>query len=562
LLIVDLAALTRAAFEYNLGDLATNSPKPRPISRAALIVGSLALLALACREANQAALPTADSLSSPSSPLPTPDQINGPILIGSEYIVIQNPRRVEALADALAPIGLAAAKPLPDNFNWGNMQPSPDAPIEFGLLDNFVREFQEAGITELVLALKSNNPWASNSYPGEGLFPLAGGVQTKHLDTYSDWVFAVVERYDADGDADMPGLQYPIRFYEIGVEFSTYEPEPVEDYLVLLEQAYAAAHRAYPEVLVAHVAFLTTPALAAAPSETDYETLFAGLVDRTHGLADMRQILERPDIFDLVNFHSLGDNEIESIVAWLNFEMEQRGYRKPMMISDTATTPFISWGPATACNRPANLMGSVIPPATEADRCRLADYFTALVSGDLDTLRWTQAFAAEDMVKKVVIAAEQDILLINTAFTEDLLLLTLPVAQAGAGTAAWAGLLQLEPLEFRAGYYALQQLVSRLGTYDAITRLPYEDPGMRVYEVSRDGERTWIAWYDPGMLVLPGDVIPQATIQLDVDLPEVTVEQLITEFGQDSPVQFPLTTVNGSVSLLLTPTPIFILAPQ
>jgi hypothetical protein len=162
----------------------------------------------------------------------------------------------------------------------------------------------------------------------------------------------------------------------------------------------------------------------------------------------------------------------------------------------------------------------------------------------------------------VVIAAEQDILLINTAFTEDLLLLTLPVAQAGAGTAAWAGLLQLEPLEFRAGYYALQQLVSRLGTYDAITRLPYEDPGMRVYEVSRDGERTWIAWYDPGMLVLPGDVIPQATIQLDVDLPEVTVEQLITEFGQDSPVQFPLTTVNGSVSLLLTPTPIFILAPQ
>jgi hypothetical protein len=62
-----------------------------------------------------------------------------------------------------------------------------------------------------------------------------------------------------------------------------------------------------------------------------------------------------------------------------------------------------------------------------------------LLAGDENTLRWTQAFAAEDVVKKVVVSADQGIVLINTAFTEDLSWLKLPLFQAGAGTSAWAG---------------------------------------------------------------------------------------------------------------------------
>lgn len=524
---------------------------------------TLALAGLACGQATATVAPTDLSLTPSAPPSPPAAQTPPSLLIGTEYVAIENQGRVSTLAEMLAPIGLQAAKPLPENFNWGNMQPSPEAALDFQRLDNFVREFQAAGFSGLVLALKSNSPWASKSYPGGGLITLTGGVKAEYLDAYENWVFAVVERYDADGDADMPGLRYPIRFYEIGSEFSSYEPEPVEEYLAILERAYAAAHRAYADVLVAHAAFLTTRAFAANPRPNEYETAFEAIPDHNHGLADMRKVLDRPDLFDLLNVHSLGDPyEIEAIVAWLNYETGLRGYQKRIILSDTATTPFISWGPATACDRAPNMMGQVIPPATEADRCRLADYFTKLVDGDEATVRWTQAFAAQDTAKRVVISAEQGVLLINTAFTEDLFWLKLPLAQAGAGTSAWAGLVDVERREYRAGYYALQQLVGHLDGYESITRLALGEQGVRVYEISRADRRFWIAWYDPGYLVLPGDAQPEATVPLDIGAPEVIVESLITQFGQDSPERVTLSAPDGILTLTLTPTPVFILADE
>lgn len=200
------------------------------------------------------------------------------------------------------------------------------------------------------------------------------------MPAYEQWIYSVVERYDADGVGGMPGLLFPVRCYEIGSEFSRCEPEPVADYLEMLEHAYAAAHRANGEVVVAHAAFLTTLAFVDDPRATEYETAVARVPDQSHSLADIRQVLDRRDIFDVINVHSLGDPyEIEAIVAWLDYEMAQRGYHKPIILSDTATTPFIAWGPATACHRAPSQMGRIIPPATEADRCRPADYFTRLV---------------------------------------------------------------------------------------------------------------------------------------------------------------------------------------
>ena len=53
-----------------------------------------------------------------------------------------------------------------------------------------------------------------------------------------------MERYDDDGQQDMPGLRYPVRIFEIGTEFSSYEPESVEEYLEVLQACYKAAHAA------------------------------------------------------------------------------------------------------------------------------------------------------------------------------------------------------------------------------------------------------------------------------------------------------------------------------
>ncbi|MBI2845067.1 MAG: hypothetical protein HYX86_00830, partial [Chloroflexi bacterium] len=139
----------------------------------------LLFMAVACRPAT----PTVTPGSSPPSPTPKADVVpSASILIGTEYILIDNPARTMNLAEMLAPIGLAVAKPLPEHIEWGKMQPSPDAPIDFDSLDNFVRQFQAAGFTELILALKSHSPWASKSY---GLFVQANdSPKAEYMDDY------------------------------------------------------------------------------------------------------------------------------------------------------------------------------------------------------------------------------------------------------------------------------------------------------------------------------------------------------------------------------------------
>jgi hypothetical protein len=424
-------------------------------------------------------------------------------------------------------------------------------------LDVFVKGFQWAGFSDFLLALKSASPWGSRV--SSALITSNPAPRPEYMAAYEGWISSVVERYDADGFADMPGLLYPVRYYEIGSEFSSYEPEPVGEYLETLEHAYAAAHRADEKVIVTHAAFLTTLAFAGNPGPAEYETAFGEVPDLSHTLADIRRILDRPDLFDVINVHSLGDPyEIEDIVDWLGFEMSERGYRKRIIISDTGTTPFVAWGPATACDRAPATMGRIIPPAVEADRCRLADYFSKLVAGDESTLHWTQAFAAEDAVKKVVVSAEQGILLINTAFAEDLFWQKLPLFQAGAGTSAWAGLIEVESREHRAGFYALQQVIRHLDGYERLARLTLDDEGVRVYEVVRLQQTIWIAWYDPGRLTLPDDPVPELDVQLELGASPITVESLITQFGQTAPSRTVLMPEGGTTTLTLSPTPVFI----
>ena len=125
--------------------------------------------------------------------------------------------------------------------DWGTMQRGPDAEIDFGKLDNYVRDFQAAGISVTTLALKSHSDWASvdhSTFRSNNAAP-----KPEFRDLYANWITSIVERYDGDGVDDMDGLIYPIKHYEIGSEFSSFEPEPVDEYLEMLEIAYEAAQQ-------------------------------------------------------------------------------------------------------------------------------------------------------------------------------------------------------------------------------------------------------------------------------------------------------------------------------
>lgn len=487
---------------------------------------------------------------------------SAPTSIGIEYVLIEDANVNSMMASTFAQLGIPAVKHYAEHVEWGQMQSGPIAPINFTRMDNYVREYQKSGFMDLVFCLKPHSRWASKKY---WIFGSPDPTpKPEFLSLYEKWISEVVERYDADGVNDMPGLLRPVNYLEIGSEFSSYEPEPVGEYLTMLEHAYRAAHKASTTVLVAHAALLTTTAFKDSPGPGEYEAAFAAMPKRiaAHSLGDIRAILDRPDIFDIINIHNIGDPyEIEDMMRWLRFEMNNRNYSKPVLISDTSATPFAAWGPATVCNASPDAMAILVPPARETDRCRMAAYFTKLVNKDSATLAWTRSFVASDTVQKTIIAAEQRIRLIDLSFTIDLPFLTEKFLQAGAGVAAWSGMIQYSGtsvVEKRPNFYAVKQMAEHLKGYHSIRRLVLNDPRARVYEIEKPSGTEWIAWMNPGKLILPEDKPTAMQIEIPMPPSHVTIEPVITLQGQSVPYRFYTAARNGKLTLHITANPVYV----
>ena len=479
------------------------------------------------------------------------------MVVGVEYAQ-------SGLAVPFAQLGVSGAKYLPASFTWDVMQRSNDSAINFAVMDAYVKEYQAAGFTQLVVGLKSQSHWASVDYSTDPT------PKPEYRSAYQKWVGSIVERYDGDGIDDMPGLRFPVRYYEVGVEFSTYEPEPVGQYLQMLSLAYGAAHDAYSGATVLNAAFLVTTAFDSNPMPDQYAASFAAVDHRImyHSLSDILQVLDRPDIFDAVDFHALGDAyEISSTVNWLNYEMSQRGYSKPIVIGDTAPSPLASWGPATVCNQSPSQMGIMVLPATEADRCRVAAFFRDLIGGNQTDLAWTYSFVASDMVEQIVVAADSNVTLIDASFMEDLPLMTSLLFQAGAGLAAWGGMAATTTNAFtqvhtvqslRPSFYAVQQLMAHISNYTSIRRIATNDSSVYLYKMMKDGKPLWIVWYGPGVLSLPGDTAPSKTIQVQVGASAVDIEPMISQLGQTRPNATTASTEGGVLTLTTGASPTFV----
>lgn len=500
--------------------------------------------------------PSPTPIAAPTpTPIPTvfPDG-EGEIIIGVEYVV-------PGIGDAFSDLRIPAVKPLPGSFSWDKMQKNPNASIDFSFTDKYVKEFQDNGFTQIVFGLRTSSNLLIDPWMIDKEYPKTQAVDPTYYSAFANWVKSLVERYDKDGVNDMPELKYPVKHYEIGVEFSSYQPEPTEVYLKTLELGYKAAHEASDQVIVGHSAFLVTPVFRDNPNPNEYEKAFAENLVGTagKGLKDIRMILDRPDLFDVLNVHNLGwPYEIEQIVDWLKYETSQRGYSKPIIISDTAPTSFAGLGPATVTE--GKNLAVMLPPATEADRSRLAQYFKKLISNDTGYINWLRNFLAGDVVQRVVVAAEQRIGLIDTAFTGDLPGATSAIFQAGAGNSGWGGMVDYQGVQVtgkRPAYYSLQQLQENIRGYESIVRVK-TDEDIRLYRVTKQGKEFFIVWYGYKKLYLPEDQLPIKNVEIDVGASKVTIEKMKT-----SPdiLRNSVDIGNGILSLTITPEPLYIFIP-
>lgn len=511
-------------------------------------------LALACASA-----PEPEAGAPAPAPIEAAPAPRMPLVVGIDAVRLDDAGRTAELARALAPAGALAAKPWCRQVEWGAMQPEPGAAIDFERLDAFVSSFQAAGFRELMVCLDSTSAWASPAAWGR-LDPPSPAPRPEHLPAFERWVGAIVERYDADGVDDLPGLRAPVRLFEVGSELSGAAHESIPAYLLMLEHAYRAAHEASPDVVIAHAAFLTTGALPAEPGggPQRWDTAFARMSPRIapRPLAALRAVLDRPDLFDALNVHALADAaELEALVGWLRWEVTQRGYSKPILVSEASAPPLVARGPATRCEGPADALGLMVAPAVEGDRCRLAEHFRKLLRGDAEAVAWTRRHAAEELVKKVVVAAERRVWWINTALAEDPSWWKDPALQAAAGAAPWSGLVDLARHERRPSFHALQQVMAALSDRSAVRRLSQGRREVRVYALEGAAGPVWVAWFDPGLVVLPGEPAPAAVVSIETGSARVRVESTALRETLSSRL---VDTDDGVAWLEVSTTPVFV----
>ncbi len=121
--------------------------------------------------------------------------------------------------------------------------------LDFSKLDMIVRGLQQNGI-DLVITLDANSPrWGA---PHLFTKKNGGAEPTTHSDTpadqrlYEKTLRAIAERYDNDGDADMPGLAYSIDYYQIVNEWIWQWEGTEKDYLRHLKHSRDVIKGAHP----------------------------------------------------------------------------------------------------------------------------------------------------------------------------------------------------------------------------------------------------------------------------------------------------------------------------
>jgi len=199
-------------------------------------------------------------------------------------------------------------------FVWGVMQKDENSSIDFSGTDEVVRSAQKHGLN-LSITLFPFADWDQKT-SGEKCKVSAkdwmlpqkkGDFETPGLPyyrcnpnnwvAYEKWLTAVVARYDGDGKEDMPDLENPIRYYEIGNEPDLTKGESdegmvfylgtPENYAELLQKSYTTIKAANSSVQV----LIAAPGGVQSDSTKYWERVFA-----TPKIADY---------FDIANVHCL-----------------------------------------------------------------------------------------------------------------------------------------------------------------------------------------------------------------------------------------------------------------
>ncbi|MBM3709939.1 MAG: hypothetical protein FJW61_05915 [Actinobacteria bacterium] len=139
---------------------------------------------------------------------------------------------------------------------------------------------------------------------------------------YQKFLSALVERYDGDGQEDMPGLIYPVNYFEIGNEPEMHEGNNIffqgtpEDFAILLKKSSEPMRKANPDVKILH---------GGIASSGDFSKEFWGKVFSQEGISEH---------FDIANVHDL-QGAADANVEFIKNLLKENGItEKPIWVTE------------------------------------------------------------------------------------------------------------------------------------------------------------------------------------------------------------------------------------
>jgi len=215
-------------------------------------------------------------------------------------------------------------RPFFELFEWGMIEPE-QGRFNFHMTDRYILRAQRHGFH----VLANIQPFAHwdqelchQNLPGI-MGPVGRQTRGKPCDiqAYKNFVIKLVERYDGDGQDDMPGLKYPVKYWEVANE-----PEMQREPLVFFQ----GSPQDYFEIVKA-----TYEAVKEADSTA--EVVQGGMAGMDRWMVSFWQQvfdLGAPIYFDVANMHSIGHGEHLNIPSFKRFLSKNNAPQKPFWITE------------------------------------------------------------------------------------------------------------------------------------------------------------------------------------------------------------------------------------
>lgn len=421
------------------------------------------------------------------------------------------------LAQVYADMGARWAKvPL---VAWGRIEDNaPNGGVHkyrWGPLDKLVKEYQDAGF-HLQMVLKAANPWASDTsrteggFKGRGKSSVSAPPKPEHRVNYHAWVAAIVERYDADGHHDMPGIKYPVLYWEIESEaqHEGYWRGSAQEYGEVLKLAHDAAKEACPESRIILSGMNLADLFYGEPTERELEKRMASLPEfHRKGVEFVQYTMSLVDYFDVIELHyNRSYKTISHEVAWIRRKLAEHGADKVIWAGDAISTRWL-------------FPKEVDEPKPYDDDTIFADLTQGRENSEAG--RWFRAEQSRVSVKRIVAGADAGLERVILLLTQDW---PAPKGELMDYYKNWmvAGLID-ERKNPRPVYYAVQRTITLMNDFTHVERVANAGDGVRLFRFEfSDRPPVFVAWAD--------EPVNQAVIKLPYE--KATVETIITAEGE------------------------------